>query len=115
MNANGLDPDSRCLVYLGRVCRDIRQDAGLSMELLGVAAGSSSQVIRRFEHGKTVPRDLEDVVCCYAEIAGRDAREVWKEAVDRWVKYGLRPSPPESFESLRAMIDMQIQETWSDG
>jgi transcriptional regulator with XRE-family HTH domain len=68
---------------VGAVCRELREQAGLTLLDLAVLDGSSPTQVQRFERGEAGARKVERLVGVYAWEFGVSEREIWQRALDR--------------------------------
>lgn len=77
------------LSWLSDVCYEARQGAGLRREDIASRGGVSYHLIYRFEeYADRWPRDIDALVCAYAESVGVDPRLLWLQTVDRSLQHG---------------------------
>jgi transcriptional regulator with XRE-family HTH domain len=68
---------------VGAVCRELREQAGLTLLDLAVLDGSSPTQVQRFEQGGAGARKVERLVGVYAREFGVPEREIWTRAIER--------------------------------
>jgi len=70
----------RLIEGLALTCKSLRTGEGNSLAAVAAAAGVSESAVRAFEHGQTWPRDVEELVSAYADLAGKSASALWRDA-----------------------------------
>ena len=77
--------------WLAQAAQEARGQA--TREDIASLSRSGIDKIRRFEAGRTLPQDLDQVIAAYAELAGvNDPREIYQRALDLWYAHGVRPA-----------------------
>lgn len=79
-------PDDQMLRWLGRVCRERREqhDPPVLQVRIAAALGVAQETVGKFERGQRWPRSPELVIGAYADELGAEPIEIWEEAVQRW-------------------------------
>jgi transcriptional regulator with XRE-family HTH domain len=72
------------LAHLGRACQAARESAGLRQIDVATRAGVDDGMVSRFEAGKRVPREIDDLVAAYAIECEAAPYELWLAALDAW-------------------------------
>jgi transcriptional regulator with XRE-family HTH domain len=72
------------LQHLGRVCAEVRRDAGVRQLEVAGTAGVSHTIASRFELGTGLPRSLDALINAYAVECGADPMDLWTRALQRW-------------------------------
>ena len=91
------------LPWLGRACRQARQDKDVVQVQIAAALRVNQATIARFEDGTAWPRHPEEVLLAYAAELGVDVRLLWLQAFVLW----LQNEPvldPERQEEIRAAL-----------
>ena len=91
------------LPWLGRACRQARQDKDVVQVQIAAALRVNQATIARFEDGTAWPRHPEEVLLAYATELGMDVRLLWLHAFVLW----LENEPvlnPERQEEIRAAL-----------
>lgn len=102
---NGALAGQRFLVWLARAAIDARNRAGARPEEIAAPLRVGVDKIRRFEAAKSMPREIDQVLAVYAELAGLDdPRQIYQQALDLWYAHGTAPliSAKSDEQSLRA-------------
>jgi len=77
--------------WLGQTLRHARSQFGITEEQMATSLDVNWRTIRRLETGLTVGRDIDRAVAGYAYVVGVDARDLWADALARWVEDGSVP------------------------
>jgi transcriptional regulator with XRE-family HTH domain len=72
------------LKHLAAAARAAREQAGVRQIDIATVAGVGHASISRFERGIAWPDNLDAILAAYAEETGRDERELWAAALERW-------------------------------
>lgn len=96
-----LVPDFEAMAYwISRVCKDAREKAGRKdVHIAGDVLkpdgsyGVNAATISRFEKARAGrwPEDVDEVVRAYAKQTGREAIDLWAEALRLWREHRLHP------------------------
>jgi transcriptional regulator with XRE-family HTH domain len=92
------------LPWLGRACRQAREDKGVVQVKIAAAIEVNQATIARFEDGSAWPRRPEEVLMAYASELGMDVRLLWLHAFVLW----LENEPvldEEGQEQIRAALE----------
>lgn len=101
--------------WISTVLREAREEAGVPPKNVAQLADVDNSTLSRFENHRTWPQNLDRMVAAYALIAGvEDPRDLWREAVQRYVKDGGQPvlgelSPAQ--RSLRLALEAAQRQT----
>ena len=74
------------LPWLGRACRQSREEKGIVQVEIAAAIKVNQATIARFEDGIAWPRHPEDVLMAYAGELGIDVRLLWLHAFVLWLE-----------------------------
>src|SRR3954452_4380896 len=74
------------LPWIGRACRQARQDKGVVQVKIAAAIEVNQATIARFEDGTAWPRRPEDVLMAYASELDMDVRLLWLHAFVLWLE-----------------------------
>ncbi len=74
------------LPWLGRACRQAREDRGVVQVRIAAAIEVNQATIARFEDGSAWPRRPEDVLMAYASELDIDVRLLWVHALVLWLE-----------------------------
>ena len=72
------------LPWLGRACRQAREDRGVVQVKIAAAIEVNQATIARFEDGSAWPRRPERVLMAYATELDLDMRLLWVQALVMW-------------------------------
>ena len=72
------------LPWLGRACRQAREDRGVVQVKIAAAIEVNQATIARFEDGSAWPRRPEQVLMAYATELDLDMRLLWVQALVMW-------------------------------
>lgn len=75
-------PPGSMLAALASVASTARRQAAVRRHEIAVAAGVYPSTIDRFEQAKAWPRDPEALICAYAKLTSRAARDLWCDAAE---------------------------------
>ena len=75
------------LPWLGRACRQAREDRGVVQVKIAAAIEVNQATIARFEDGTAWPRRPEDVLMAYASELEMDVRLLWVHAFVLWLEH----------------------------
>lgn len=98
--------DDQMVKWLGEAARDCREAAGLRRIQIASQAGLHTDVtVKRFEEGRTWPRNIDQLLATYAETCSAlendecwvkgDPRNIWQRALDNWRANDEAPSNPK--------------------
>jgi predicted transcriptional regulator len=91
------------LPWLGRACRQAREDRNVVQVKIAAAIEVNQATIARFEDGTAWPRHPEEVLMAYASELEMDVRLLWLHAFVLWLEY--EPVlDEESQEQIRAAL-----------
>ena len=91
------------LPWLGRACRQAREDRGVVQVKIAAAIEVNQATIARFEDGSAWPRRPEQVLMAYATELDLDMRLLWVQALVMW--FEAEPVlDPDSQERIRAAL-----------
>lgn len=86
---------SRMSYWMAWALKDARVRAGIGSAKMATSLDVNERTIKRLEEGKSLAGhklDMESAVAGYAYVLGiEDGRELWRRAIDEWMKHG---SPP---------------------
>ncbi len=84
------------LPWLGRACRQAREDRGVVQVKIAAAIEVNQATIARFEDGSAWPRQPEEVLMAYASELEMDVRLLWLHAFVLWLEHDpvLRRAEP---------------------
>ena len=92
------------LPWLGRACRQAREDRGVVQVRIAAAIEVNQATIARFEDGSAWPRRPEQVLMAYATELEIDMRLLWVQALVMW--FEAEPVlDAESQERIRAALE----------
>ena len=92
------------LPWLGRACRQAREDKGVVQVRIAAAIEVNQATIARFEEGSGWPRHPEQVLMAYASELDIDMRLLWVQALVLWFEH--EPVlDGESQERIRAALE----------
>jgi hypothetical protein len=92
------------LPWLGRACRQARQDRNVVQVRIAAAIPVNQATIARFEDGSAWPRHPEQVLMAYASELDMDVRLLWGHAFVLWLEH--EPVlEKESQERIRAALE----------
>jgi len=74
------------LPWLGRACRDAREEKGIVQVEIAAAIKVNQATIARFEDGTAWPRRPEQVLTAYAGELDIDVRLLWIHALVLWME-----------------------------
>ena len=74
------------LPWLGRACRQAREDKGVVQVKIAAAIEVNQATIARFEDGSAWPRRPEEVLMAYASELDMDVRLLWLHAFVLWLE-----------------------------
>ena len=74
------------LPWLGRACRQAREDKGVVQVRIAAAIEVNQATIARFEDGSAWPRRPEEVLMAYASELDMDVRLLWLHAFVLWLE-----------------------------
>ena len=74
------------LPWVGRACRQARQDRGVHQVQIAAAIKVNQATIARFEDGTAWPRRPEEVLMAYAIELGMDVRLLWLHGFVLWLQ-----------------------------
>jgi predicted transcriptional regulator len=96
--------DRPFLPWLGRACRQAREDRGVVQVRIAAAIEVNQATIARFEDGSAWPRKPEQVLMAYASELEMDVRLLWLHAFVLWLEH--EPVlDSESQERIRAALE----------
>ena len=75
------------LPWLGRACRQAREDRGVVQVKIAAAIEVNQATIARFEDGSAWPRRPEQVLMAYASELDIDVRLLWVQALVMWFEH----------------------------
>ena len=75
------------LPWLGRACRQAREDRGVVQVKIAAAIEVNQATIARFEDGSAWPRRPEEVLMAYASELDMDVRLLWLHAFVLWLEH----------------------------
>ena len=91
------------LPWLGRACRQAREDRNVVQVRIAAAIEVNQATIARFEEGIAWPRKPEEVLMAYASELDMDVRLLWLHAFVLWLEH--EPVlDEESQERIRAAL-----------
>lgn len=76
------------LHWLGLAARDARERAGRLQVHVAASMGVNQITISRFERGERWPRNVDVILAAYADDLDIDARDIWADALARWLEQG---------------------------
>jgi predicted transcriptional regulator len=79
---------SGLLPHLSRVCREVRDNAGLRQLDIAAEVHRSDASVSRFEAGQFWPHYTDELVAAYAAVADVLPIELWLRAVMAWAEDG---------------------------
>jgi transcriptional regulator with XRE-family HTH domain len=92
------------LPWLGRACRQAREERGVVQVRIAAAIEVNQATIARFEDGSAWPRRPEEVLMAYASELDMDVRLIWVRALVMWFEH--EPVlEQESQERIRAALE----------
>jgi ribosome-binding protein aMBF1 (putative translation factor) len=92
------------LPWLGRACRQAREDRGVVQVKIAAAIEVNQATIARFEDGSAWPRRPEEVLMAYASELDMDVRLLWVHAFVLWLEH--EPVlDKDSQERIRAALE----------
>jgi transcriptional regulator with XRE-family HTH domain len=91
------------LPWLGRACRQAREDRGVVQVRIAAAIEVNQATIARFEDGSAWPRHPEEVLMAYASELEMDVRLLWLHAFVLWLEHDP-VLDKESQEQIRAAL-----------
>ncbi|MET0127037.1 MAG: helix-turn-helix transcriptional regulator, partial [Solirubrobacterales bacterium] len=92
------------LPWLGRACRQARQERDVIQVKIAAAIEVNQATIARFEDGSAWPRRPEQVLMAYATELDIDMRLLWVQALVMWFEH--EPVlDEESQEQIRAALE----------
>ena len=92
------------LPWLGRACRQAREDRGVVQVKIAAAIEVNQATIARFEDGSAWPRRPEEVLMAYASELDMDVRLLWLHAFVLWLEH--EPvMDKEGQERIRAALE----------
>ena len=92
------------LPWLGRACRQAREEKGVVQVRIAAAIEVNQATIARFEDGSAWPRRPEEVLLAYASELEMDVRLLWVHAFVLWLEH--EPVlDTESQEQIRAALE----------
>jgi hypothetical protein len=104
-------PTTHALAYwLGIACKQARERHApeIPPEQLGLLLGRRPEPFYAFEQGKSIPRDLDEVLAAYAFFAGyQDPRKLVRDAVDLWANEGEAPSLPDNIVQAAYLLGLK--------
>jgi predicted transcriptional regulator len=74
------------LPWLGRACRQAREERGVVQVKIAAAIEVNQATIARFEDGSAWPRKPEEVLMAYASELDLDMRLLWVQALVLWLE-----------------------------
>ena len=74
------------LPWLGRACRQARQERGVVQVQIAAALRVNQATIARFEEGTAWPRRPEELLMAYASELGMDVRVLWLHGFVLWIE-----------------------------
>ena len=74
------------LPWLGRACRQAREERGVVQVRIAAAIEVNQATIARFEDGSAWPRKPEEVLMAYASELDIDMRLLWVQALVLWLE-----------------------------
>ena len=91
------------LPWLGRACRQAREERNVVQVRIAAAIEVNQATIARFEDGSAWPRHPEEVLMAYASELDMDVRLLWLHAFVLWLEH--EPVlDTESQERIRAAL-----------
>jgi len=75
------------LPWLGRACRQAREDRNVVQVRIAAAIEVNQATIARFEEGIAWPRKPEEVLLAYASELDMDVRLLWLHAFVLWLEH----------------------------
>ena len=75
------------LPWLGRACRQAREERGVVQVKIAAAIEVNQATIARFEDGTAWPRHPEEVLMAYATELDMDVRLLWLHAFVLWLEH----------------------------
>ena len=75
------------LPWLGRACRQAREDRNVVQVRIAAAIEVNQATIARFEEGIAWPRKPEEVLMAYASELDMDVRLLWLHAFVLWLEH----------------------------
>ena len=75
------------LPWLGRACRQAREERGVVQVRIAAAIEVNQATIARFEDGSAWPRKPEEVLMAYASELEMDVRLLWVHAFVLWLEH----------------------------
>lgn len=99
-------PGRRFSYWIGEALRDARESAGIPIGPAAASIGMSPLKIQRIEgakgEGLQSYKDIDRIVAAYAYLLGiADPRELWIDALDRWIKEGGIPNFEDDLPGTR--------------
>jgi predicted transcriptional regulator len=83
---NAEDTARPFLPWLGRACRQAREERNVVQVKIAAAIEVNQATIARFEDGTAWPRRPEEVLMAYAEELEMDVRLLWLHAFVLWLE-----------------------------
>lgn len=97
--------------WIAKAAEKTREGAGVRPERIAGDLNTGVEKIRRFESVSHLPRNLDEIITTYAQVAGlADSREIYELAVRLWHEQGRDPMAVRK-ESADGVSNMQIAET----
>ena len=87
MEAEAGDVARPFLPWLGRACRQAREERGVVQVRIAAAIEVNQATIARFEDGSAWPRKPEEVLLAYASELDMDVRLLWLHAFVLWLEH----------------------------
>lgn len=78
--------------WLAYVCATRRIEGRRKQVHVAASLGVDQRTIGRFESALAWPRDADLIVAAYADDLDIDARHVWSEAINLWLRDGRQPN-----------------------
>lgn len=107
------------LPYLVAAAIDARTKAGVGRGRVAAAGQVDQDTVRRFEVEPSWKRETDNLIYGYAQVAGREPPDLWREALERWAtaraaSAGRRPVPPARGALGRGLQGQQPSEQSPD-
>lgn len=78
--------------WLALVLRERREAGGIRLSEVAGLSKVDQSTINRVEKGLTLAPDIDHYVAAYAKLLDLDdGRELWNQALDRWMREGAPP------------------------
>ena len=86
MNTTTAEVSRPFLPWVGRACRQVREEKGVHQVQIAAAIRVNQATIARFEEGTAWPRRPEEVLMAYASELGMDVRLLWLHGFVLWIQ-----------------------------